>query len=80
MPCPPDLAPYLKYLDQIDFPDEQKMTLIHTLYRTAESFVDRAFGADIAQYMPANTQKKMSLPAPKSVKLTEAFNKAVQEK
>ena len=45
----PDIEKYRKYVDKFDLTEDQKVELIHTVWRIMESFVDRAFGIDSVQ-------------------------------
>ena len=54
------IADYRVYLEGFDIHDSQKDDLIHTLFRWADSFIDRAFGEDSVQV--AQTYNKLAMP------------------
>jgi len=45
----PDVNKYLPMLENMDISEEEKIELIHWLWKTMESFVDRAFGVHPVQ-------------------------------
>lgn len=46
----PDITKYREYVDRFDINEDQKIALIHTIWNTMGSFVDRAFGDDPVQH------------------------------
>lgn len=57
----PDFDKYRRHLDALDLPEPTKRDVVHSLWRTLESFVDRAFGTDCVQHL-------RSEPAPEDAK------------
>lgn len=65
-----DLSKYRRHVDHLDMPEDKKMELLATLWRIAQSFVDRAFGDDPAQQihraLTSPGEDTMRRPADKS--------------
>lgn len=62
---PPDIEKYRKHVDRFDLSEDQKIELIHMVWRIMESFVDRAFGLDPVQQVTAAHGSKDALEGPR---------------
>ena len=76
---PPDIEKYRKHVDRFDLSEDQKVELIHTVWRFMESFADRAFGLDSVHLISdcrsvkvARSPKKL-IPS-KMISLRNAFD------
>lgn len=65
----PDIEKYRDYVDRFDLTENQKVELIHTLWRVMESFVDRAFETDPAQLAGSNGRRGFAAESPKLIDL-----------
>ncbi|WP_346894784.1 hypothetical protein [uncultured Roseibium sp.] len=59
----PDMETLRRYVEGFDLPEDKKIDLIHTVWRIAESFVDRAFGDDPVQHcLELKAEKRANPP------------------
>lgn len=58
----PDIENYRRFVAHFDIPDEQKIELIHAVWKIMQSFVDRAFDDDPVQLVLKDNHPK-SVPS-----------------
>lgn len=61
----PDIDKYRRCVDRFDLTEDQKVELIHTVWRIVEGFAYRAFGQDpVQQVLGSNGRKDASKESP----------------
>jgi len=73
----PDVNKYLPMLENMDISHEEKIELIHWLWKTMEGFVDRAFGVHPVQQA---TKKNTRSDLQDSIKALNLGNRQNEDK